>query len=219
MLKFCSSHDMPLTEVRFVCILFECIDCSGITISVQRGLVRWWPTSDYPLVFCLFVDFCLPCLLPSFVLCFFLLQVFCHCLPRGYAGHFCHCPPHGYAGHNSDTSDLEYTNTDANVQWLMSPVHSLVPKVITMWTCIWCSPFPNLWVLQCPIVHKSGCVWTQALLTSSSVATENFAFCSIAQSNMGCYRREMAQLSTVNATLLTFCVKQVRWMSLAQTEP
>jgi hypothetical protein len=72
-----------------------------------------------------------------------------------------------------DTSDLEYTNTYTNVQWPMSVVHSLVPKVIAMWMCIWCSPFTKLWVLQCLFLHKLGCVQTQALLTSSFVATEN----------------------------------------------
>lgn len=167
LLRFCCSHDMLLTVVRFVCILVECINCSSNTESVQRGSVRWWPTSDCPLVclfVCLFIYFCLPFLLPSFVLCFFLLQVFCY------------CPPCGYAGHNLDTSDLEYTNTDADVQWLMSVVHILVPKVIAMWTCVWCSPFTKLWVLQCTFVHKSGCIRTQALLTSNSVATENLRF-------------------------------------------
>lgn len=110
---------------------------------------------------CLFVYFCLPFLLPFFVLYFFLLQVFFH------------CPSCGYAGHNLDTCNLEYTNTDANVQWPVSVVHSLVPKVIAMWMCIWCT---KLWVRQCPFVHKSGCVQTQALLTCSSVATENLQF-------------------------------------------
>jgi hypothetical protein len=58
----------------------------------------------------------------------------------------------------------------------MPVLHCLVPKVIAMWTCVWCSPFTKLWVLQCPFVHKSGCVWTQALFTSSSVATENLHY-------------------------------------------
>jgi Na+/glutamate symporter len=55
LLKFCCSHDMLLTVVRFVrfvCILLECINCSGNTKSVPK--VRQVVTYQW-LSSCLFV--------------------------------------------------------------------------------------------------------------------------------------------------------------------